>query len=67
MSVMQPSIRKPLGVFAILFGLAVYGGAIGHFAGDIATLPSLVQTLVYLLLGVVWLLPLRPLLVWMNR
>jgi len=26
-----------------------------------------VQALIYLILGVAWLLPLRPLLVWMNK
>ena len=64
---MEPSIRKPVGILTIVVGLIVYGGLIAAFAGPLATLPKLVQTLVYLVLGVAWLLPLRPLLVWMNK
>jgi hypothetical protein len=64
---MQPSIRKPLGILIILAGLLVYGLVIAAFADDLATLNKAVQALIYLILGVAWLLPLRPLLVWMNR
>ena len=63
----QPSPRKPLGVLLIVFGLIVYGGIVAAFAGPIGNLPTIVQALVYIVLGVAWLLPLRPLLVWMNR
>ena len=64
---MQPSIRKPIGILVILAGLLVYGLAIAAFADDLATLNKAVQAVIYLILGVAWLLPLRPLLVWMNR
>ncbi len=64
---MQPSIRKPLGILAIVAGLIVYGGVVAAFAGPLGTLAKPAQALVYLILGVAWLLPLRPLLVWMNR
>ena len=64
---MQPSLRKPLGILALLAGLAVYGTLIARFADDLATLPKPVQAVVYLILGLAWLLPLRPLLVWMNK
>ncbi len=64
---MEPSIRKPLGILLILAGLAVYGGVIAGFSEQIGSLPKAVEALVYLVLGVAWLLPLRPLLVWMNK
>ena len=64
---MQPSIRKPLGILAIILGLVVYVGIIASFAGELATLSRAAQALIYLILGIAWLLPLRPLLVWMNR
>lgn len=64
---MEPSARKPIGVLAIVLGLAVYGGLIANFGAAIATLPTGLEALVYLVLGVAWLLPLRPLLVWMNK
>lgn len=64
---MQPSIRKPVGIFVILAGLAVYGLIIASFADQIGALAKPAQALVYLILGIAWLLPLRPLLVWMNK
>jgi predicted membrane channel-forming protein YqfA (hemolysin III family) len=64
---MQPSIRKPLGILLILAGLAVYGLLIASFADTLGGLAKPVQALIYLILGVAWLLPLRPLLVWMNK
>ena len=64
---MQPSIRKPVGILLMIAGLIVYGVVIATFADDLAALNKAVQALVYLILGVAWLLPLRPLLVWMNR
>ncbi len=64
---MQPSVRKPLGVLTIVLGLIVYGGAVAAFAPRIGTLPAGAQGVIYLILGVLWLLPLRPLLVWMNK
>ncbi len=64
---MQPSLRKPIGILAMLAGLAVYGTLVASFAPQLATLPKLGQALAYLVLGLAWLLPLRPLLVWMNK
>lgn len=64
---MEPSIRKPLGILAILAGIAVYVGVVSSFAEQLSALPKGVQVVVYLVLGVAWLLPLRPLLVWMNK
>ncbi len=64
---MQPSFRKPVGILAILAGLVVYGGLVAGFADTIGGWPQGVQALVYLILGIAWLLPLKPLLVWMNR
>ena len=64
---MEPSVRKPLGVLAIILGLVVYGGVVASLADRIAALPAGIEAVVYLVLGVAWLLPLRPLLVWMNK
>ena len=64
---MEPSPRKPIGVLAIVLGLVVYGGLVAACAPWIGLQPQLAQALIYLILGVAWLLPLRPLLVWMNR
>lgn len=62
----KPSWRKPVGIFAILLLILVWVVAVASFSGEIATLPVLVQLLVYLVLGIVWIAPLKPLLRWME-
>lgn len=62
----MPSLRKPLGVLAIVAGLAVYALLVAALAGPIGRLPVLAQALLYLLLGIVWVAPLRPVLLWME-
>ncbi len=61
-----PTWRKPVGILALLLGLVVYAMLVAGAAGSIARLPVLAQTVVYLVLGVGWLLPLRRFLIWME-
>jgi hypothetical protein len=61
-----PSWRKPAGAFAILLLIAGWAVAVASLSGLIGRLPALVQALVYLVAGVIWILPLRPLLIWME-
>lgn len=63
---MKPTLRKPAGVIGLIVGLLGYAVLIGSLAGPIGRLPVLVQALVYLILGTIWILPLRPLLIWME-
>jgi hypothetical protein len=63
---MKPSWRKPAGMIGLLFYLAVYAGLVASFGDWLAMLPNIVMALAYLVLGVVWVLPLRPLFIWMN-
>jgi Protein of unknown function (DUF2842) len=62
----RPSLRKPAGVAIILIMIAILGWAIGTFSNDIGQLPGLVQALLYLIAGIVWIAPLGPLLRWME-
>ena len=62
----RPTIRKPIGVFIILSMIAVLGWAIGTFADELGRLHALIQAIVYLFAGVVWIAPLKPLLRWME-
>ncbi|MFM5884464.1 MAG: DUF2842 domain-containing protein [Novosphingobium sp.] len=63
----QPTIRIPLGILALLAALLFYGMLVARYVAPlIETWPALGQTPVYLLLGVVWLLPLRRFLIWME-
>lgn len=63
---MTPSWRKPFGAVLILVIIAVWAGLVVSQADRIATLPALAQIPVYFLAGTVWILPLKPLLRWME-
>ena len=63
----QPTLRIPLGILALLAALIAYGIAVA------TVMPPLIggwhvfaQTGVYVVLGVIWLLPLRRFLIWME-
>ena len=63
----EPSWRIPVGVLALVIALAAYTIAIATWLPAlIDDWPVLAQLPVYLLLGVVWLLPLRRFLIWME-
>ena len=63
----QPTLRIPLGILALLAALLAYGIAVATFLPPlIGRWPSLAQALVYVVLGVIWLLPLRRFLIWME-
>lgn len=63
----QPTLRIPLGILALLTVLLVYAVAVARFVAPLmAGWPSLAQLPVYVVLGVVWLLPLKRFLVWME-
>jgi hypothetical protein len=63
----EPNWRIPVGVLALVVALAAYCLAVAHWlAPMIGPLPVLAQLPIYLLLGVVWLLPLRRFLIWME-
>ena len=63
----EPTWRIPIGILALLVGLALYGIAVANWIAPlIANWPALAQMPVYLVLGVVWLAPLRRFLIWME-
>jgi hypothetical protein len=63
----EPTLRIPLGILALLAALAIYGLVIARYVpGLIGGWPTLAQALVYLALGLAWLLPLRRFLIWME-
>jgi hypothetical protein len=62
-----PTWRIPIGILALVGALLVYGGLVARFVAPwIASWTVLLQVPVYALLGVVWLLPLRRYLIWME-
>lgn len=63
----EPTARIPLGILALLAALAAYALVIARYVPElIGGWPTLAQTVVYLLLGIAWLLPLRRFLIWME-
>lgn len=63
----EPTLRIPLGVLGLFVALMVYGLLVARYIAPlIGNWPALVQTPVYILLGVIWLLPLKRFLVWME-
>ena len=64
---MTPNRRSLIGLFIILAMICIEALIIVGCANLIAPWPILAQTLFYLVAGLIWLLPLRPLLIWMNR
>ena len=63
----EPTWRIPIGILGLLVVLIVYALLVAHFVpGIIASWPGFFQGLAYLILGLVWLLPLRNFLIWME-
>jgi hypothetical protein len=63
----EPNWRIPVGMIGLLLGLTVYAILIARYMpGLIGSWPVILQTIVYLVLGLIWLLPLRRFLIWME-
>ena len=62
----NPSWRKPFGMFVILALIVVWCGLIVSQSARIGALPGIVQLVIYLVAGIVWIAPLKPLLRWME-
>lgn len=62
----EPSWRKPAGAFLILAIIIVWAAIVASLAEWLGGLPILVQTIIYLVAGIVWIFPARRVLVWME-
>jgi hypothetical protein len=62
----EPSWRKPAGIFAILLLIGLWAIMVSSLAGTVGNWPILAQSLFYLIAGIAWVFPLRPLLRWME-
>ena len=60
----KPSARKPAAIAIILLLILLWAVFIASFAGSVGRLPVIVQALFYLLVGIAWIAPLKPLLRW---
>lgn len=62
----KPTWRKPAGMFLILAVILFWAILIASFSETIGRLPGIVQAVVYIVAGIIWIFPMRPVLVWME-
>ena len=62
----EPSWRKPAGIALILAIITVWAVLVASLAAFVEKWPVLAQAAFYLLAGVAWIAPLKPLLRWME-
>jgi hypothetical protein len=62
----EPSIRKPLGVLLILGIITIWTVIVVSLSPWIGMAWWPVQAVIYLVAGVIWILPLGPVLRWME-
>ena len=60
----EPNWRRPAGILVILLLILFWAVIIATFANEIGRLPVIVQALFYLVVGIAWIAPLKPLLRW---
>jgi predicted membrane channel-forming protein YqfA (hemolysin III family) len=63
---MEPSWRKPFGIFVMLALITIVIALAGTLSPTIAKLHWGLQAIAYIILGISWILPLKPLLRWME-
>lgn len=62
----EPTWRQPAGIFLILALIAVWSVIVVSASSLIAGLPWPVHLVYYVVAGIVWIVPLKPLLRWME-
>lgn len=62
----EPSARKPFGILGILLLISVWVIIVASFSGLVGKWHIAAQSLFYLIAGTAWIIPLGPLLRWME-
>lgn len=62
----QPSARTLAGIGLILLLIAAWAVLVASMSRFVGTWPALVQAPFYLVMGIAWIFPLKPLLRWME-
>lgn len=66
MAVNKPSWRNGAGIAGILLLIVLLAVLVASFSGVVGRWPALAQALFYLVIGIIWIAPLKPLLRWME-
>lgn len=62
----RPTWRKPIGILGLFLAVMIYAIVAARLVVPISEWPVLVQAVIYIVLGTIWLLPLRRFLIWME-
>ena len=62
----EPSWRKPAGIFLILALIAAWAAIVASLSGTVGEWAILAQAVFYVVAGIIWIFPLKPLLRWME-
>ncbi|HEX6073588.1 MAG TPA: DUF2842 domain-containing protein [Sphingomicrobium sp.] len=62
----QPSARKLVGIALILLLILFWAAFVASLAPFVGRWPILVQAPFYLVMGIIWIIPLRPLIRWIE-
>jgi predicted membrane channel-forming protein YqfA (hemolysin III family) len=62
----SPSTRTLTGIALILLLIALWAAFVASFAPTVGRWPVLIQAIYYLFMGTVWIIPLKPLVRWIQ-
>jgi len=62
----KPKWRSGVGMAMIIAFITLWSVAVAALAPWMSTLPVAVQTIFYLVAGIAWIFPIRPLITWMG-
>jgi hypothetical protein len=62
----EPNWRGPAGVFGILAWITFWVVLVASLSGRVGHWPILLQAIFYLVAGIAWIFPLKPLLQWIE-
>jgi hypothetical protein len=62
----EPSARKIAGIALILFLIAIWSMLVAAMARFVGSWPVLVQMPFYIVMGLIWIIPLKPFVRWME-
>jgi hypothetical protein len=66
MAAPKPSSRKLAGIALILLLILVWATFVASLAQVVGMWPVLIQGLFYLIMGIAWIIPLKPLVRWIQ-
>ena len=60
------TLRRPLGIIALIIGIFAYVLFVVWLFEPVGKLHALIQAPIWMILGIAWIFPVRPLMVWIE-